>query len=326
MASIRRRGEKWEVSVRRRGCPGLYRSFSLIADARKWGREAETRLERNPFGMDPAVAKSVRFSDLLTRYRKEISPRKKGAGVESVRIRSLLMEPWTDASLRTLTPRIFADYRDRRVGVVSDETVRREIGLIRHVLNVAANEWGYPLPQNPIDRISLPKPSKARDRRLEADELDLAVKGKLYLAKQTHSANHQVRNRNGHAARRVNVHWLGGGVRLDRWTLHIETTKNGHPRTIPLSPEAIRILSDLPRNDDRVFPTTASAVRQAWVRICRRADIQDLHFHDLRHEAISRLFEKGLSIPEVALISGHRDYRQLFRYTHLRAEDLVQKL
>ena len=212
MASIRRRGEKWEVSVRRRGCPGLYRSFSLIADARKWGREAETRLERNPFGMDPAVAKSVRFSDLLTRYRKEISPRKKGAGVESVRIRSLLMEPWTDASLRTLTPRIFADYRDRRVGVVSDETVRREIGLIRHVLNVAANEWGYPLPQNPIDRISLPKPSKARDRRLEADELDLAVKGKLYLAKQTHSANHQVRNRNGHAARRVNVHWLGGGA------------------------------------------------------------------------------------------------------------------
>jgi len=64
----------------------------------------------------------------------------------------------------------------------------------------------------------------------------------------------------------------------------------------------------------------------AWERLRKRAGIDDLHFHDLRHEAISRLFEKGLSIPEVALISGHRDVRMLFRYTHLRAEDIAQRL
>ncbi len=67
-------------------------------------------------------------------------------------------------------------------------------------------------------------------------------------------------------------------------------------------------------------------MRQAWDRLCRRAAIEDLHFHDLRHEAISRFFERGLSVPEVALISGHRDYRMLFRYTHLRAEDVAKKL
>ena len=67
-------------------------------------------------------------------------------------------------------------------------------------------------------------------------------------------------------------------------------------------------------------------MRQAWDRLCRRSAIEDLHFHDLRHEAISRFFEKGLSVPEVALISGHRDYRMLFRYTHLRAEDVAKKL
>ena len=67
-------------------------------------------------------------------------------------------------------------------------------------------------------------------------------------------------------------------------------------------------------------------LQQAWKRLTKRAGIDDLHFHDLRHEAISRFFEKGLSVPEVALISGHRDYRQLFRYTHLRAENLVEKL
>jgi len=68
---------------------------------------------------------------------------------------------------------------------------------------------------------------------------------------------------------------------------------------------------------------TPNALRLAWGRTTKRAGIEDLHFHDLRHEAISRFFEAGLSIPEVALISGHQDYRMLARYTHLRAEDLV---
>ncbi|MDA0341679.1 MAG: tyrosine-type recombinase/integrase [Proteobacteria bacterium] len=69
-----------------------------------------------------------------------------------------------------------------------------------------------------------------------------------------------------------------------------------------------------------------NAVRLSWGRLTHRAGIEDLHFHDLRHEAISRFFEMGLSVPEVALISGHRDPRMLFRYTHLRAEDVARKL
>ena len=93
-----------------------------------------------------------------------------------------------------------------------------------------------------------------------------------------------------------------------------------------LSTKAVDIFKNVPRIDERVFPITANALRLAWERLRKRAGIQDLHFHDLRHEAISRFFEKGLSVPEVALISGHRDYRMLFRYTHLRAEDIVEKL
>jgi Site-specific recombinase XerD len=69
-----------------------------------------------------------------------------------------------------------------------------------------------------------------------------------------------------------------------------------------------------------------NAVRLAWERLKKKGDIKDLHFHDLRHEAISKLFEKGLSIPEVALISGHKDVRMLFRYTHLKAEDILLKI
>jgi integrase len=105
-------------------------------------------------------------------------------------------------------------------------------------------------------------------------------------------------------------------------------TKNGEARTVPLSSLA---LAALPATDnhaagERVFPLSPNAVRLAWERLKRRAKINDLHFHDLRHEAISRFFELGLSIPEVALISGHRDFKMLFRYTHLRPADVAKKL
>ena len=81
------------------------------------------------------------------------------------------------------------------------------------------------------------------------------------------------------------------------------------------------------RNDTPTpFPVNANALRLAWDRLRARADLSDLRFHDLRHEAISRFFEMGLNMPEVAVISGHRDPRMLFRYTHLRAEDLLPKI
>ena len=106
-------------------------------------------------------------------------------------------------------------------------------------------------------------------------------------------------------------------------------TKNGHPRTVPLGLAAISALPErhpATRGNELVFPISANALRLSWERIKRRAGISDFRFHDLRHEAISRFFELGLPVPEVSLISGLEDPRMLFRYTHLRATDLAQKL
>ena len=123
----------------------------------------------------------------------------------------------------------------------------------------------------------------------------------------------------------LNMRWED--VSLEKRTLHIPQSKNGHSRTIPLSSGVIVLLKRLKaKGRGVVFPISANAFRLSWDRVLVRAQIKGLHFHDLRHEAISRLFEKGLSIPEVALISSHRDYRMLARYTHLRAEDIVEKL
>jgi hypothetical protein len=109
-------------------------------------------------------------------------------------------------------------------------------------------------------------------------------------------------------------------------TLLIPESKNGSSQTIPLSISAVELLRAHPANHERFFPITANAFRPAWERVKERAGIEDLRFHDLRHEAISRFFEKSLSVPEVSLISGHRDLRMLLRYTHPMTDGILRKL
>jgi integrase len=185
-----------------------------------------------------------------------------------------------------------------------------------------------PIPNNPISDIKKPPPSKPRDRRLEGGEeakvLAACREGRNKLIEPITRFAIETGMRRGEL---LALTWKD--INLDNRTLHIEHTKNGHPRTIPLSSEAVNLLRGLEALSERtgnVFPMTRNSLKLAWQRVVKRAGVEDLHFHDLRHEAISRFFERGLSIPEVALISGHRDPRMLFRYTHLKAEDLAHKL
>ena len=127
-------------------------------------------------------------------------------------------------------------------------------------------------------------------------------------------------------------------INFSLWTLLIPTTKTDQPRIIPLSSTAISVLRSQLRACERLsggvislyekplFSYSARGVSGAFLKRCRRSGIEDLRFHDLRHEATSRLFEKGLNPVEVATITGHKDPRMLMRYTHLRAEDLARKL
>lgn len=119
-----------------------------------------------------------------------------------------------------------------------------------------------------------------------------------------------------------------GDVNLRQGLLSIPQTKTGRSRVIPLTDGAAKVLKGLKveNSSSRVFPMTPNALRIAWSRLTARAGVEDLHFHDLRHEAVSRFFELGLSLPEVALISGHRDPRMLLRYTHLRAHDVKKTM
>ena len=115
---------------------------------------------------------------------------------------------------------------------------------------------------------------------------------------------------------------------IERQLAYLPLTKNGTNREVPISKKAVQVLSNqrLRQDTPTPLPVSANAFRLAWERLRKRADLCDLRSHDLRHEAMSRFFEMGLSISEVAVISGHKDARMLFRHTHLRAENIIIKL
>ena len=222
-------------------------------------------------------------------------------------------------------------FREDRLKKVSSGTVLKDLGLLSALINTGRTEWGLEnvLRTNPVSLISKPRAPRPRDRRLEEGELEK-------LLDFNSSSNHdawfrpvvlfaiETGMRRGEI---LSLCWQH--VHLDKRYVHLPDTKNGDSRDVPLSPQAMELLRELPRNireDQVVLPLHFEALKSSWRRACCRAGIIDLRFHDLRHEATSRFFEKGLNVMEVAAITGHKDLRMLQRYTHLRAEDLALKL
>ncbi|MBF9235004.1 tyrosine-type recombinase/integrase [Microvirga alba] len=325
MATIRKRGDKWQVQVRRNGSPSLSRSFFHKADAQAWARQVELEADRSDLGPNAAVLNNLTVGDLIRRYLNEVVPRKRSAKNETAVLKAFLRRDLADVPLSKITSAQFASYRDERLTVVKGATVRREFVILRHCFEVAKREWSIPLRANPLKAIKLPSDSRPRDRRLMVNDGE-----ELLKALSTPSARYlrpilmlaiETGMRRGEL---LSIRWED--VDLAARTIRIMKTKNGHPRTIPLTPKAVEILSSMEWTDERVFPVTANAVRLAWERLRKRAGLEDIRLHDLRHEAVSRCFEYGLTVPEVALISGHRDPRMLSRYTHLRPEKVAKRL
>ncbi|GEO14760.1 tyrosine-type recombinase/integrase [Microvirga aerophila] len=325
MATFRKRGSSWQVQVRREGHPPLSKSFPTKSEAMAWARGIETQIDRAELPSNIHDLRKLTVDDLLSRYEREVTPTKRGEKIERSRIGLLKKHEIAKMQLCDLSGANAAKYRDERLRAVKPATVRRELVILRHVFEVARSEWNVPLTSNPVHAIKLPSDSRPRERRLEEHETEqiLNALGKrtawylrplLLLAIETGMRRGEL----------LSVRWRD--VNLRTCTVKLYRTKNGEPRVVPLTPKAVVLLSSLQKSDDLVFPVKANAVRLAWERLRARAGIEDLRLHDLRHEAVSRFFELGLTTPEVALISGHRDPRMLNRYTHLRPEKIAEKL
>ena len=326
MACIRKRGDKWQAQVKRIGVPILARTFAKKTEAVVWARAIEASFDRNerPPEVDPLT--KTTFGEVIARYKREITPTKRSAKQENYRMNRFLGHPISRLLLSELTTGAFASYRDERAKSVGAQRIIHEINLLGHIIKTAMIDWDYPIPKNPVELIRKPKMPPGRTRRLLPGELEklregMAESESTFLMPMVDFAIETAMRR----GEILSLAWAN--INFTAGTAHLPMTKNGHPRTVPLSTKARDIIRQRFGLDKKlVFGVSVPAMRMAWDRLLNRVKIDDLHFHDLRHEAITRLFEKGLTVPEVALISGHREVRMLMRYTHLSPEELVKKL
>lgn len=335
MASLRFRNGKWQVQVRRHGHAPRAQSFQSKADASRWARQIEAELDRALIPNDMRALGSITLADMLSRYRDTITEGKRGRVSERKRIEVFLRQPWSALPLAKVNAATFSRYRDARLKQVKPGTVIRELGLLRAIFETARKEWAYPAFDNPIANVKKPKAPSGRDRRLLLGELQAISQACSTVSHAWLLQGIKLAIETGlRRGELLGIRWQDVNFRAN--TLHIPLTKTDKARTIPLTDKAVVILKErqLASATDatHAFPVSANAFRLAWERCKRRArkagclSLEDLHFHDLRHEAISRFFELGLNVAEVASISGHRDLRMLFRYTHLKPENLVDKL
>lgn len=325
MATISRRGDRWVVQVRRKGVPSSNRTFRTQAEAKSWAASEEARIDRAEPVTPRRLLAGTTFGDILRRYREEVTPFKRSGGVEEPRLRQLERDQISMLPLSRLDSGSVAGYRDRRLKTVKPATVRRELAIISHTIEVARKEWGYLMPVNPVKEIRQPTMGEGRSRRVTSAEwqrlVDAVAKCRNKFVFPFIQFAIQTAMRRGEL---VALRW--DQINLDRRTLLIPEAKNGYSRTIPLTDEAIQILFSLPHRDGSVFRISTNGFKLSWSRILVRSKIENLHFHDLRHEAISRFAEMGLTTVELAAISGHRDLRMLARYTHIQPSALARKL
>lgn len=329
MATIRKLRGRWQAQVRRRGMKPRAKSFDSKGEAERWARDLETQVDKFGSAPDTKVLESTTLGDLLRRYQLEVTPKKRGHVQEAQRIDVLLRHDLAHRTLIGLSASDLAAYRDERLQTVSPATALREIAIFSHVIEVAMKDWGMPLARNPAKAIRRPQVSNARERRLRGDEearlLAACDTGRIACMRALIVVASDSGMRRGEL---LGLRWRD--VALDRRIASLSLTKNGSARQVPLTSRAVEAIRslwvDASTLDDRIFPLSPGALEQAWRRLCERAGVTGLRFHDLRHEAVSRLFEKGLNVVEVSAISGHRELKMLKRYTHLSPDDLAARI
>ena len=347
MATIKERENgNWQAVVRRKGQPAQSKTFEYKDEAKAWSRDIENKMDRGIFS-DRSDAEGMTVADLIDLFVKEFAP-------NHYRVREDEKEAWRfqcahlkkalgKYSLAALDQKVINKYRDDRQKptikkfksglekevVVSGSTVRKELFMLSKIMGYAEIEREIVLPRgNPVPKVRKPQDGKPRSRRLTAEdwvklEEECRASRNIYLWPAVELAL-ESSSRQGEL---LFVKWKN--VELVKGTALLEKTKNGDERVVPLSPRAVAVLKGLPRSiGGAVIPIARMTLYHAFKAATKRAKIENFTFHDLRHEGLSRLAERGdFSLLEMAEVSGHKTIQVLKKhYIHLHAEKLAKKL
>lgn len=243
---------------------------------------------------------------------------------ETFRLRKLQRHPIASVNMSRFTPLLISNYRDERLKVIKPNTVIRELSSISSIINYARRELSLRM-ENPVSLIKKPSTSEGRNRILTNEEISclliqLEKINPLYKSLTEFALETAMR-------RGELMSFIWTNVDFEKCLIFLPLTKNGYSRYVPLSKKAIEILKSLNKTEDqRVFPLNPNTVSLLFLKATKRANLENVHFHDLRHMSITRMSKKITNIFELSIISGHRSLKMLQRYTHIKPEDLVSKL
>jgi integrase len=328
MASIQKRGKYWRVQIRRKGYPTLSSTFDTKAEATLWAAQQEKMLaEQTPERVVQRLQnQDYRLRDALDRYAAEVLPSKKPTTQRrDTGILKVLKNEYGDVALAKLDGPMLSGMIRQWQGRVGANSIRLYLAVLSHLYNIARKEWGMVDLMNPVELVRKPKLPQGRDRRLVGDEeerllaacaaMNPELADIVVVAIQTAMRQGEIMGLEWR-----HVHWLDH-------TVYLPDTKNGTARLVPLSERAEAALQRQQQRatgkDGRVWKYTNDGLRASYNKAVKRAGIVGLTFHDLRHEATSRLCERGLPIMTVQAITGHKSTQMLRRYTHISGKALV---
>ena len=338
MASISLRGEyQWQVQIRRKGHK-LSKTFFYKQDAEIWARKTESEIDRGIY-INTSEAERMTLGELIEQYEKDVLPTLKAKSQEKSRLKIIKLELGNQI-IATITTNEIIKYRNTRLKTIADNSVNREVTTIKRLLSFANDDCKITLP-NGIPLVKKIKVDDARERRVsdteinsicsntERPELEYIVKLALYTAMRRGEISNLKRE----------------NIDLTVPSAAVKDTKNSKNKTVPLMPEAATLLKSLPaRLDGFVFGLRGRSITQAFERARDRAHakylemcneksmkfdkffLADLRFHDLRHEATSRLAQRLPNVIELGRVTGHQDLKMLGRYYQISVADLAKKL
>lgn len=334
MASIIKRGRSWRAMIVRKG-QRVSATFDTKAEAEDWALRSEAAI------MSGVQAKAVApmsatqsVIDLFRRYAAEVSPGKRGTRWEQIRIAAFCRSERFAVPIQLFSAIDMAGWRDDRLLEVAPSTINRDLNLISAIFNHAIKEWRLPIPSNPVHDIQRPRNPKARTRRVSQKERDAIADYLGWDCASTPSTQREwvafafflaleTAMRKGEL---LSMTW--GDVHLHENYVHLSMTKNGEERDVPLSStaKALFLLASPAQSNESVIPITSGYLDTTFRRATRDLGIKDLHFHDSRREAATRLSKKLSNVLELSAVTGHKSLDLLKIYYRPDPSDLAKKL
>ena len=319
MPTYQNRSGNVRAIVRVKGFEAASDTFPTKTKAKAWALKTEAEMRDGTY---VAPTKQT-FKAVVERYLKEEEPDRWTTN----RLKSLLRdEKWVELPLSEVHDPV-AHWIEKRRKEVKPNTVRREATIISSLMTHAIKRWRINLRANPMRDVELPPKDKARNRRVRASEI-AALWGHFgRTVKTTRSYVPWMFEFACETGMRLGelteIEW--GGVNLEERWVYVPPSKNGDDRHALLTDRAVELLKLLPRPTDRVFPVNKGSVGAEFRDATKALGFADLHFHDSRHEACTRL-AKFLTVMELARVIGHRDLKSLMAYYNPTPAELAAKL